>query len=55
MIVRVRHAAIETSRGPLVEALLDRGAHVYAINPKQLDRATTSSARWLSAKRDRPG
>lgn len=32
------HVAIETSHGPLVEALLDRGAHVYAINPKQLDR-----------------
>lgn len=32
------HVAIETSRGPLIEALLDRGAHVYAINPKQLDR-----------------
>lgn len=32
------HVAIETSRGPVVEALLDRGAHVYAINPKQLDR-----------------
>jgi transposase len=32
------HVAIETSRGPVVEVLLDRGAHVYAINPKQLDR-----------------
>ena len=35
---RLWHIAIETSRGPLVEALLDRGARVYAINPKQLDR-----------------
>ena len=30
--------AIETPRGALVEALIERGFHVYAINPKQLDR-----------------
>ena len=30
--------AIETPRGPVVEALLERGFSVYSINPKQLDR-----------------
>jgi transposase len=30
--------AIEVPRGALVEALLAHGCHVYAINPKQLDR-----------------
>jgi len=30
--------AIERPRGSLVEALLDRGLHVYSLNPKQLDR-----------------
>ena len=30
--------AIEVPRGPVVEALLERGFHVHAINPKQLDR-----------------
>lgn len=30
--------AIETSHGPVVEVLLERGFQVYAINPKQLDR-----------------
>jgi transposase len=30
--------AIETPRGPVVEALLERGFKVFAINPKQLDR-----------------
>jgi len=30
--------AIETPRGPVVEALLDRELAVFAINPKQLDR-----------------
>jgi transposase len=30
--------AIETPHGPVVEALLDRGFQVYAINPKQVDR-----------------
>jgi transposase len=30
--------AIETPRGPVVEALLERGFQVFSINPKQLDR-----------------
>lgn len=30
--------AIETPHGPVVEALLERGFAVFAINPKQLDR-----------------
>src|SRR5438034_8041099 len=30
--------AIEVPRGPVVETLLERGFHVFAINPKQLDR-----------------
>ena len=30
--------AIEVPHGPVVEALMDRGLFVYAINPKQLDR-----------------
>jgi transposase len=30
--------AIETPRGSLVETMLERGLHVYALNPKQLDR-----------------
>jgi transposase len=30
--------AIEVPHGPVVEALMDRGVAVYAINPKQLDR-----------------
>src|SRR6266446_3434955 len=30
--------AIETTQGPVVEALLERGFCVYGINPKQLDR-----------------
>ncbi len=30
--------AIETPHGPVVEALMDRGVAVFAINPKQLDR-----------------
>ena len=30
--------AIEVPHGPIVEALLERGFQVYAINPKQLDR-----------------
>lgn len=30
--------AIETTRGALVETLLERGAAVFAVNPKQLDR-----------------
>ena len=32
------HAAIEMPHGAVVEALLEREAQVYAINPKQLDR-----------------
>jgi transposase len=30
--------AIEVPRGPLVEMMLERGFHVFALNPKQLDR-----------------
>src|SRR5215472_9964746 len=30
--------AIEIPRGAVVETLVERGFHVYAINPKQLDR-----------------
>ncbi|MCT7377976.1 IS110 family transposase [Chelativorans sp. EGI FJ00035] len=30
--------AIEVPHGPVVEALLEREFHVYAVNPKQLDR-----------------
>ena len=30
--------AIEIPRGAVVETLVERGVHVYAINPKQLDR-----------------
>jgi transposase len=30
--------ALEVPRGPIVDALLDRGCHVFAINPKQSDR-----------------
>jgi len=30
--------AIELNRGPIVEGLLERGFHVFGINPKQLDR-----------------
>lgn len=30
--------ALEVPRGPLVEAVLERGIDVYALNPKQLDR-----------------
>ena len=29
---------IEVPHGPIVDALLDRGFHVFSINPKQLDR-----------------
>jgi transposase len=29
---------LETPRGPLVDMFLERGCHVFAINPKQLDR-----------------
>ena len=30
--------AIEVPRGAIVEGLVERGFHVYALNPKQLDR-----------------
>ena len=30
--------AIEVPHGPIVDLLVDRGCHVFAINPKQLDR-----------------
>jgi transposase len=30
--------AIETTRGPVVETVMERGFQVFAINPKQLDR-----------------
>jgi transposase len=30
--------AIELNRGPIVEGLLERGFHVFGINPKQVDR-----------------
>ncbi|MEW6301802.1 MAG: IS110 family transposase [Thermodesulfobacteriota bacterium] len=30
--------AIEVPRGPVVETLLERGLHLFALNPKQLDR-----------------
>jgi len=32
------HVAIETPHGPVVEALMERGFSVHAINPKQMDR-----------------
>ncbi len=32
------HVAIETPHGPVVESLMERGFHLHAINPKQLDR-----------------
>ena len=32
------HVAIEVPHGPVVEALIERGFNVHAINPKQLDR-----------------
>jgi transposase len=30
--------ALEMPRGPIVDTLLERGCHLFAINPKQLDR-----------------
>jgi len=30
--------ALELTHGPVVETLLERGFHVFAVNPKQLDR-----------------
>src|SRR5438045_6401355 len=35
---KVVAVAIEVPHGPVVDALIDRGFVVYAINPKQLDR-----------------
>jgi transposase len=32
------HVAIEVPHGPVVEALMERGFTLYAVNPKQLDR-----------------
>jgi transposase len=32
------HVGIEVPRGAVVETLLERGLHVYSVNPKQLDR-----------------
>jgi len=32
------HVAIEIPHGPVVEALIERGFSVHAINPKQMDR-----------------
>jgi hypothetical protein len=39
------HIAIETPHGSIVEARLERGFNVYAINPKQLDRYRFTVAR----------
>ncbi len=36
--VETAFVAIEVPHGPVVEALMERGFSVYAINPKQLDR-----------------
>jgi hypothetical protein len=36
--------AIEVPHGPVVDARLDRGFAVHAINPKQLERLLTASA-----------
>src|SRR5215217_5482964 len=45
--------AIEVPHGPVVDALLDRGFAVYAINPKQLerlrDRVSVAGARTTGA------
>ena len=35
---RAAAVALETPRGPIVDAFLERGCQVFAINPKQLDR-----------------
>ena len=47
--------AIEMPHGPVVEALLERGFRVYAINPKQLDRFrdrfTVAGAKSLPPRR----
>src|ERR671932_786746 len=44
--------AIEVPHGPVVDALLDRGFAVHAINPKQLDRLRDRFSR-AGAKDDR--
>lgn len=44
--------AIEVPHGPVVDALLDRGFSVHAINPKQLDRLRDRSS-VAGAKDDR--
>jgi Transposase len=44
--------AIEVPHGPVVDALLDRGFAVHAINPKQLDRLRDRSS-VAGAKDDR--
>jgi hypothetical protein len=53
--------ALEVPRGAIVETLLERSFHVYALNPKQLgrfrDRHTVAGAkddRRGAAPRDRP-
>src|ERR687894_2756413 len=46
--------AIEVPRGAVVEGLVERGFHVYAINPKQLDRFRDRHS-VAGAKDDRPG
>jgi hypothetical protein len=47
--------AIETPNGPVVEALLERGFRVHAINPKQLDRCrdrfTVAGAKSLPSRK----
>ena len=35
--------AIEVPRGAVVDTLLERGIHVFSLNPKQLDRTGTPS------------
>src|SRR2546426_6352679 len=33
--------SIEVPRGPVIDTLLERGLHVFALNPQQLDRKST--------------
>jgi hypothetical protein len=42
--------ALETPRGAVVDGLLARGFHVYALNPKQLDRFRDRYIRWPAPK-----
>jgi transposase len=44
--------AIETPRGPVVEALVERGCQVFACNPKQLDRFRDRYS--MAGKKDDP-